>query len=285
MEVERQLDMSLDDIIAKQKKARPVGGKKQTARAGQQSKQSPKVFNGPQGTRKSTQLVRFAQTGNKSAAARKQGSQKSPGFAMRRRPTQNGAIAKPGRKGPNAQSNKGKQSGAPKVLVGTPGIKAPKSISSREEPLKITISNDRTQRINLPRPQARPVLPMPQTQLTMPAQAQTPRARSAVHVTSAYAPAAQQIQRDSPVAAPPVRPTYQEPVGRSLNQAATYLRDPYRGDDFERSIVGGMRSDVSTYGNRTQRDTRAYDSMLDDSLREDDYTGRAYSRNNRAYRR
>ena len=30
MEVERQLDMSLDDIIAKQKKARPVGGKKQT---------------------------------------------------------------------------------------------------------------------------------------------------------------------------------------------------------------------------------------------------------------
>ena len=71
-------------------------------------------------------------------------------------------------------------------------------------------------------------------------------------------------------------------VGRSLNQAATYLRDPYRGDDFERSIVGGMRSDV---GNRTQRDTRAYDSMLDDSLREDDYSGRAYSRNNRAYRR
>ena len=30
MEVERQLGMSLDDIIAKQKKARPVGGKKQT---------------------------------------------------------------------------------------------------------------------------------------------------------------------------------------------------------------------------------------------------------------
>jgi len=30
MEVERQLDMSLDDIIAKQKKARHVGGKKQT---------------------------------------------------------------------------------------------------------------------------------------------------------------------------------------------------------------------------------------------------------------
>lgn len=30
MEVERQLDMSLDDIIAKQKKARPLGGKKQT---------------------------------------------------------------------------------------------------------------------------------------------------------------------------------------------------------------------------------------------------------------
>ncbi len=67
------------------------------------------------------------------------------------RPTQNGAIAKPARKGPNAQSNKGKQSGAPKVLVGTPGIKAPKSITSREEPLKITISNDRTQRINMVR--------------------------------------------------------------------------------------------------------------------------------------
>jgi hypothetical protein len=65
------------------------------------------------------------------------------------RPTQNGAIAKPARKGPNAQSNKGKQSGAPKVLVGTPGIKAPKSITSREEPLKITINNDRTQRINM----------------------------------------------------------------------------------------------------------------------------------------
>ena len=71
--------------------------------------------------------------------------------ALNCRPTQNGAIAKPGRKGPNAQSNKGKQSGAPKVLVGTLGIKAPNSISSREEPLKITISNDRTQRINLVR--------------------------------------------------------------------------------------------------------------------------------------
>ena len=67
------------------------------------------------------------------------------------RPTQNGAIAKPARKGPNAQSNKGKQSGAPRVLVGTPGIKAPKSIASRDEPLKITISNDRTQRINMVR--------------------------------------------------------------------------------------------------------------------------------------
>ena len=74
-------------------------------------------------------------------------------------------------------------------------------------------------------------------------------------------------------------------VGRSLNQAATYLRDPYRGDDFERSNVGGMRSDVPKYGNGTQRDTRAYDNMLDDSLREDDYSGRAYSRSNRAYRR
>jgi hypothetical protein len=196
-----------------------------------------------------------------------------------------------------------------------------------------------------PRPQARPVLPTPQTQLAMSAQAQAPRARLAVHVPNAYAPAAQQTQRDYPVVAQPVRPTYQEPVsarhlhaerlfelslccvrfhpshcqivpmpqhvfvqcyaawptanmwhhlmlllhtmqvGRSLNQAATYLRDPYRGDDFERSNVGGMRSDVPKYGNGTQRDTRAYDSMLDDSLREDDYSGRAYSRNNRAYRR
>jgi hypothetical protein len=63
-----------------------------------------------------------------------------------------------------------------------------------------------------PRLQARPVLPTPQTQLAMPAQAQAPRMRSAVHVTNGYAPAAQQTQRDYPVAAQPVRPIYQEPV-------------------------------------------------------------------------
>lgn len=77
-------------------------------------------------------------------------------------------------------------------------------------------------------------------------------------------------------------------VSKSLNNAASYLRDPYRGDDFERGNIGGMRSDVPKNGSRTQRDTRAYDSLLDDSLREDDYdTGRTngYSRNNRAYRR
>lgn len=77
-------------------------------------------------------------------------------------------------------------------------------------------------------------------------------------------------------------------VSKSLNNAASYLRDPYRGDDFERGNIGGMRSDVPKNGSRTQRDTRAYDSLLDDSLREDDYgTERTngYSRNNRAYRR
>ena len=65
------------------------------------------------------------------------------------RPTKTGAIVKPGRKGPIAQSTKGKQSQAPKVV--TPGIQAPKNVLTREEPLKITISNDRVQRINMVR--------------------------------------------------------------------------------------------------------------------------------------
>ena len=64
-------------------------------------------------------------------------------------------------------------------------------------------------------------------------------------------------------------------AGRNLNNAASYLRDPYRGDDFERGSIGGMRSDAA-YG-RTQR-VRAYDGLLDDSLREDD-RGRTNSYN------
>lgn len=60
-----------------------------------------------------------------------------------------------------------------------------------------------------------------------------------------------------------------EQVGRGVNNAASYLRqDPYRGDDFEPRALGGMRSEVS-HG-RTQS-ARAYESLLDDSLREDDY--------------
>ena len=85
-------------------------------------------------------------------------------------------------------------------------------------------------------------------------------------------------------------------VGRGFNNAASYLRDPYRGDDFDRGSLGGMRSDVPKHNGRTQRDTRAYDSILDDSLREDDNYGRGRTnsytnerqegRNNReAYRR
>ena len=54
-----------------------------------------------------------------------------------------------------------------------------------------------------------------------------------------------------------------------MNNAASYLRqDPYRGDDFEPRALGGMRSEVSR--GRAQS-ARAYESLLDDSLREDDY--------------
>lgn len=54
-----------------------------------------------------------------------------------------------------------------------------------------------------------------------------------------------------------------------MNNAASYLRqDPYRGDDFEPRALGGMRSEVSR--GHTQN-ARAYESLLDDSLREDDY--------------
>ena len=64
-------------------------------------------------------------------------------------------------------------------------------------------------------------------------------------------------------------------ASRNLSNAAGYLRDPYRGDDFEKSTIGGMRSSQTPrYGSRTQHDTRVYDNLLDDSLREDDYAGR-----------
>ena len=54
-----------------------------------------------------------------------------------------------------------------------------------------------------------------------------------------------------------------------MNNAASYLRqDPYRGDDFEPRALGGMRSEVSR--GRTQS-ARTYETLLDDSLREDDY--------------
>ena len=59
------------------------------------------------------------------------------------RPTQNGGIAKPARKGPQTQTNKGNQRAASNMV---PGIQAPKRTGSMNEPLKITISNDRSQR-------------------------------------------------------------------------------------------------------------------------------------------
>lgn len=264
MEVEQALSMSLDDIISKQKSARPAGGKKQAARSGQQPRHSPKVFTGAQGSQRSGQPAKYAQSSNK-AAARKSGTQKSPAFAMKRRPTQNGAIAKPARKGPNAQSSKGKQSAAPKIV---PGTQALKHKSSMNAPLKITIQNDRSQMPVMLRAQSRPIIPVPQSQLVMPSQAQSSRLRP-VNIGNGYAPSVRQTDRGYQMAAQPVRQTYQDTAGRGLNDAASYLRDPYRGDDFQRTI-GGMRSDVPKH-NRTQRDTRAYDTLLDDSLREDEY--------------
>lgn len=74
-----------------------------------------------------------------------------------------------------------------------------------------------------------------------------------------------------------------------MNNAASYLRDPYRGDDFEPRALGGMRSEVARA--RTQN-TRAYESLLDDSLREDGYdrprssaySGRQSNRERSTYR-
>lgn len=56
------------------------------------------------------------------------------------RATKGGSVAKPAHKGPSTQANKGKQGKAPKILFDEP------KRSSPIKPLKITISNDATQR-------------------------------------------------------------------------------------------------------------------------------------------
>ncbi len=68
-----------------------------------------------------------------------------------------------------------------------------------------------------PRPQARPVIPMPsQNQLVMPGQAQPSRMRPAGHMTNGYTPSVQQMERDYPVAAQPVRQPYPDAVSAVL---------------------------------------------------------------------
>ena len=84
-----------------------------------------------------------------------------------------------------------------------------------------------------------------------------------------------------------MRPFAQQ-VGRGVNNAASYLRqDPYRGADFEPRSLGGMRSETG------RQQARAYVSMLDDSLREDNqdqqrtnayYNGRQGNRGRNTYR-
>lgn len=271
MDTEMALGMSLDDIINNQKKQKPLGSNKSKAKSGPVPKQqSPKVFPGPKGFQRNGQAGKNRQQQH-SNQGRKTGQQRAPLVQVARRPTQNGGIAKPARKGPQTQTNKGNQRAATNMI---PGIQAPKRTGSMNEPLKITISNDRSQRPVLPRPQARSVIPNPQQQFIAPGQGQAGRVRSTVQAANGYMPAV--MQTEYAVAAQPVRQTFQDNAGRNLNNAASYLRDPYRGDDFERGSIGGMRSDAA-YG-RTQR-VRAYDSLLDDSLREDD-RGRTNSYNN-----
>ncbi|KAL3154675.1 hypothetical protein ABBQ38_011224 [Trebouxia sp. C0009 RCD-2024] len=278
MEVESQLAMSLDDIINKHKKERPVGNKKQQARPGQKGKQSLKV-----GAKNLAQPGRGGQ--NSSKAKVRIATQKNSVPFGRKRSSQAGPVVKPSHKGPSTQSKKGRQAGAPAVAFDE--IKR----NSPMKPLKITIKNDTAQRTVLPRAQPRPVIPTPsQGRLVMPGQAQLPRARS-MQAANGYAPAVQPRHAEEAyvVAAVPARQAYTETVGRGMNNAASYLRDPYRGDDFEPRALGGMRSEVTRA--RTQN-TRAYESLLDDSLREDGYdrprssaySGRQSNRERSTYR-
>ena len=59
-------------------------------------------------------------------------------------------------------------------------------------------------------------------------------------------------------------------TARPLNAAASYLRDPYRGDDFERTSNQGMRSDAVRYCK-----PGGYGDLMDDPMRDDGYQSRS----------
>ena len=74
-------------------------------------------------------------------------------------------------------------------------------------------------------------------------------------------------------------------AARPLNAAASYLRDPYRGDDFERTSSQGMRSDIARYNGQTHRKPGGYGDLMDDPMRDDMYQPRHRSANARASNR
>lgn len=61
-------------------------------------------------------------------------------------------------------------------------------------------------------------------------------------------------------------------ASRPVN-AASFLRDPYRGDDFERTSSQGMRSDAR-YGSQARGKPGGYGDLMDDPARDDRYQPR-----------
>lgn len=52
-------------------------------------------------------------------------------------------------------------------------------------------------------------------------------------------------------------------AARPVN-AASFLRDPYRGDDFERTSSQGMRSDYGRYDGQGHRKPGGFGDLMDD---------------------
>lgn len=244
MEIEKSLNMSLDDIINQQKKSRPVGSKKARSPQGirlNSSKNAPLVRPGKAAGKGGARSQISPQNGkakNKQALAPK----KTAMHAIGKRQPQNRPKGQ-ARTQQQRTGGKAKQQNAPKYMPQADNQAA----SYRNPPptLRVTIDNPKAQRPVTSTQQSRPHIVMPGRQqfvVTNP----VVRQGSAVRVHSPqYAPAAQPmdvLDSDGNYPVVPSRKSYANTAARPVN-AASFLRDPYRGDDFERTSSRGMRSD------------------------------------------